>query len=75
VKQSFALGIALVVLVTMINAVGQLFQKMGMAHFELAKVYLNFYLIAGIALYAVSTIIFVFALRHGPYPRFFPSWP
>lgn len=67
-------AIILVVIVTVFNAVGQLFLKIGMTRFvpTVVGIVTNIVLILGVVLYAISMLIFVSALKKAPLSHLFP---
>ena len=67
-------SVALVFCCTILGAAAQLLMKQGMSHFSLAPAALltNVPLIAGYALYGISTVVFVLALRQGELSTLYP---
>ncbi|MFH1072281.1 MAG: hypothetical protein V1743_02530 [Nanoarchaeota archaeon] len=67
-------GIALVICCTLFIGVAQILFKKGMADFSLAlsELVMNYYLIGGIALYAVGTVLLIFAFKLGELSTMFP---
>lgn len=67
-------AIGLVVLATLIGALGPVFLKQGSASFSLnpRKLIKNYKLIAGLGLYCLSTVLFVPALKGGELSVLYP---
>lgn len=73
-KQQIEKGILLVILVTLLNGFGQLFQKLGMESFDPSFFGLltNYQLILGLGFYGVSVLILTYALKFGDLSLLFP---
>lgn len=67
-------GILLVVVVTLFNGFGQLFQKIGMNNFQadFASIITNAPLILGIVFYGISALLLVYAFKFGQLSVLFP---
>ncbi len=65
--------IALVLFCGFLGAIGQIFLKLGSKNFNLdLSLLTNWNLIFGLGLYAVATIIFIFALKQGNLSILYP---
>ena len=72
-------GIILVLLSTFINATAQYLLKIGAQNFIIENISIsisfllqNYAIILGFALYAVSSVMFITALKHGPLSEIYP---
>jgi multidrug transporter EmrE-like cation transporter len=68
-------SILLVFICTILGAAAQILMKMGsahMAHFDVVKVFTDWQLFSGYALYGVNTLLLMLALRDGELSRLYP---
>ena len=65
-------AILLVVMSTLLNAVGQYFLKKGITNVTNLMQLINPYLIVGFGLYGISAVVLILALKHGSLSVLYP---
>jgi len=67
-------AIFLMLFVTFLTSIAQLFYKIGAMRleFNFLSIITNYFLIAGIAIYAVGAVLFVIGLKHGEVSVLYP---
>lgn len=66
--------ILLMIFCTILTALGQYFLKKGVSYFQLSfiSIFTNYYLLLGVFIYALATILFLLALSKGELSIIFP---